>query len=175
MKTFAVLALTLLAAASLRAEAPATFEVGGLTFARPSDWQWVEVTSPMRKAQLKVPGATAEQAADITFFHFGPSGGDVNANVQRWLGQFQSPADASKTAPLEVAGTKVTLVTTEGTFASGMPGGPTTALENYALLGAIIEGGEGNVFIKMTGPKDVVKAANQKFIDFVTAAASKKK
>src|SRR5689334_130443 len=122
MKSLALLALTLFAAASLHAQAPATFDVGGLSFARPTDWQRVEVTAPKRKAQLKVPGAAADQAADITFVHFGPSGGDVAASVQRWLGQFKSAEGVSKTEPLEIAGTKVTLVTTEGTFSSGMPG-----------------------------------------------------
>jgi len=61
-------------------------------------------------------------------------------------------------------------VTTEGTFSSGMPGGPTTAMENYALLGAIVEHKEGNVFVKMTGPAALVKASRQKFLDFLATA-----
>jgi hypothetical protein len=176
MKFPAVLLLALLSALTLRAEDPASFEVGGLKFARPADWKWVEVTSPMRKAQLKVPGATADQSADITFFHFGSgAGGDVHANTQRWLAQFKGSDAAGKTEPQEIAGTKVTLVSTEGTFSSGMPGGPSTQLENYALLGAIVEGPEGNVFVKMTGPAALVKESRAKFLEFITAAISGKK
>jgi len=160
---------------TVRADDPTTFDVGGLKFTRPTEWKWVEVTSPMRKAQLKVPGATAEQNADITFFHFGSGGGDVNANVQRWLMQFKSAEGAEKIEPQEIAGTKVTLASTEGTFSSGMPGGPTAALENYALLGAIIEGPEGNVFVKMTGPAPMLKATRAQFLDFITAAIKTKK
>lgn len=171
MKRFALLALCLLGAVSLRADDPATFPVGGLTFKRPTDWAWVPVSSPMRKAQLKVPGARADEAADITFFHFGPaSGGDVQSNAQRWVNQFHGPADAAKIENKEIGGAKVTLVSTEGTYTSGMPGGPTTTLENYALLGAIIEHPDGNVFIKMTGPATLVKDSRQKFLDFLATA-----
>jgi hypothetical protein len=176
MKFPALFALALFTLAGLRAEAPATFDVGGLKFTRPADWQWIEVTSPMRKAQLKVPGATADQSADVTFFHFGAGGGgDVAANAQRWLAQFKGAEGASKIEPQEIAGTKVSLVTTEGTFSSGMPGGPTTAVENAALLGAIIEGPEGNVFVKMIGPVPLVKASRQKFLEFITAAIAAKR
>ena len=40
-----------------------------------------------------------------------------------------------------------------GTFLSGRPFGPKTPKPGYALVAAIIEGKEGAVFIKMTGPK----------------------
>lgn len=171
MKRLALLVLSLSCAAVMAADGPATFPVGNLTFKRPADWSWVEVTSPMRKAQLKVPGSKADESADVTFFYFGPNGGgDVQSNAQRWTSQFQSPEGASKIEPQEINGHKVTIVTTEGKFSSGMPGGPTTVMENYALLGAIIEDSEGNVFVKMTGPASLVKDSRQKFVDFLTAA-----
>jgi hypothetical protein len=131
----------------------------------------------MRKAQLKVPGATPEASAEITFFHFGPGGGGgLQANVQRWLGQFQSAEGASKIEPQEIAGAKVTLVSTEGTFSSGMPGGPTTPLSGHALLGAIIENTDGDVFVKMTGPAGLVKESRAAFLDFLkTGIGSAKK
>jgi hypothetical protein len=176
MKFLAPLLFALLTLVAARAEDPATFEVGGLKFSRPADWKWVEVTSPMRKAQLKVPGASADQSADITFFHFGAGGGgDVTSNAQRWLAQFKSPEGVSKIEPQEIAGTKVTLVTTEGSFSSGMPGGPAAVMENAALLGAIIEAADGSVFVKMTGPAALVKASRAKFIEFITGAIPPKK
>ena len=167
------LAALLLPLIAARAEDPAKFEVGGLSFQRPPEWGWVPVTSSMRKAQLKVPGSEGQQPAEITFFHFGQgSGGDVPGNAKRWLAQFRSPEGVAKTEPQEIAGTKVTVVTTEGTFSSGMPGGPTTPMENYALLGAIIEAAQGNVFVKMTGPSAVVKGAHKQFMNFITTAVS---
>jgi hypothetical protein len=111
--------------------------------------------------------------ATTAFFHFGAgSGGDVDANAKRWLAQFKAAEGASKIEPQEMDGTKVTLVRTEGTFSSGMPGGPTTPLEGQALLGAIVEGKEGNVFIKMTGPAPVVKGAEKQFMNFISSAVT---
>jgi hypothetical protein len=175
MKKLPILLVALLSAITLRAQDPATFDVAGLTFTRPTEWKWVEVTSPMRKAQLKVPGAKPEQSADIIFFHFGAgAGGDIKANADRWLAQFKSAEGASKVETNAINDTKVTLVTTEGTFSSGMPGGPTTPLENQALLGAIIESAEGNIFVKMTGPAELVKGSRERFIEFITKAIPKK-
>jgi hypothetical protein len=170
MKRLSLLVLSLVGAASLRAEDPATFPVGSLTFKRPADWSWVAVSSPMRKAQLKVPGSKPEESAEIIFFHFPGGGGGVQANVDRWIGQFADGKDKAKIEPQTIGGTKVTIVTTEGTFNSGMPGGPTTPMTNYALLGAIIEDKGDGVFVKMTGPAAIVKGSRQKFLDFLATA-----
>lgn len=168
----ALLAFTL----SAPAQDATTFDVGGVKFSRPVNWQSVPVNSPMRKAQLKVPAADPSKAAEITFFHFGAGqGGDVQANAQRWLKQFKSKEGAEKVEPLTIPGAKVTLVSTEGTFASGMPGGPAEPKENYALLGAIIDGLDGPVFVKMTGAAETVNDARKTFIDFITVAAAGKK
>lgn len=170
-----VFALTLLAAASLRAEDPATFEVGGFKFTRPAEWKWVAVTSPMRKAQLAVPGKDGAKPAEMTFFHFGAGGaGGVDANVKRWLGQFESKEGADKVEPETIGGVKVMFVSTEGTFSGGMPGAAAAPLENYALLGAILDHADGAVFVKMTGPAAVVQGAAKQFRAFIAAAAGAK-
>ena len=48
----------------IAAEAPKTFKVGEFTFTRPADWQWVDVTSSMRKAQLKMLDPIIVDAAE---------------------------------------------------------------------------------------------------------------
>jgi hypothetical protein len=176
MKRFVIFSITLLCAFILRADDPTSFPVGGLNFTRPAEWTWVPVSSPMRKAQLKIPGEKPAEIADITFFYFGEGGGgDVQANAQRWTGQFKGVEGATKIEEERIAGMKVTLVATEGTFSSGMPGGPSTPLENYALLGAIIEDKDGNVFVKMTGPSALIKQSRKKFLAFITAAIEARK
>ena len=175
MKLLPVLAGLLLTVSAL-AQDQSKFDVGGFTFERPESWQWVPVNSPMRKAQLKIPGKDGGPAADITFFHFGPGqGGDVKSNADRWLRQFESKEGVAKIDQQVIDGSKVTIVTTEGTFNSGMPGGPTTALENHALLGAILESGQGDVFVKMTGPIALVKENQPQFMDFLKKAIAAKK
>ena len=156
---------------SAQAQAPATFEVGSITFSRPSDWSWVTPSSSMRKAQLAIPGINPSAAAEVTFFHFGAGGGgDTDSNVKRWLAQFKSAPGAEKVEEKKIGSRKVTVVSTEGVFSSGMPGAPVSAQENYALLGAIMEDAGGTVFIKVTGPKATVQAATPKFFEFLAAA-----
>src|SRR5689334_18854706 len=85
---------TLFALAVFAADAPKTFSVSDFTFTRPSAWEWVPSTSPMRKAELKVESKDKKEKAEVIFFHFGESnGGGTQANVERWLSQFKEPKD----------------------------------------------------------------------------------
>ena len=164
----ALLLALLTTAPALRAADPATFTVGAFTFKRPPTWQWVVANSPFRKAQLHVPDPTnpAAPGADAVFFTFGPGqGGDANQNISRWIGQFDKPETVNPVVEsATIKGTKVTRVRVEsGTFSSGMPGQPATPMANYGLYGAILESPQGDVFIKLTGPADIVKAAAANF------------
>jgi len=147
----------------LGADEPKSFKVGEFTFTRPTDWQWVDVTSSMRKAQLKVSGPDKSQGAEVVFFYFGEgNGGGTKANVDRWLSQFQDKSNP-KVEDVHPGKQTVTYVEVQGTYLSGMPGGPRTPQPNSMLLGAIIESAKGNVFIKMTGPVATVKSAKETF------------
>lgn len=155
---FALVTLRLTAA-----DAPKSFKVGEFSFTRPADWQWVEVTSSMRKAQLKVPGPDKSQSAEVVFFYFGEgNGGGTKPNVDRWMSQFQDQS-SPKVEETKVGKHRVTYVEVEGTYLSGMPGGPRTPQPKSMLEGAIIESDAGNVFIKMTGPVAVVKSSKDAF------------
>lgn len=159
------------------ADGPATFKVGEFTFSRPADWQWVEVNSVMRKAQMKVTDATKKESAEVIFFFFGEGGGgSTQANIDRWLSQFAEPREKlnSKVENLSVSGRKVSYVQAEGTYQSGMPGGPKTPQPNTMLMGGIIESEQGNVFIRLTGPVTLAKASQTEFRKMVEGALSKK-
>ena len=164
--TLLALAFSVLAPATLQAAAPESFTVSEYSFKRPATWEWVEVASSMRKAQLKVSDPKITDSAEVVFFHFGPSdGGGVQANVERWYGQFKEPK-ASINAKIEkvtVGGTEVTYVSAEGTYLSGMPGAARAEKAGYALRGAIVAGKQGSVFVKMTGPAALVKSADKDF------------
>ena len=164
----AFLALVAIAFSSnLRAE---TVKVEALTFAVPDGWKSVTPSSPMRKAQLEV--ARGPEKAEVTFFHFGADqGGTAEDNVARWYAQFPGSEKNRITEHAQIGAVKITFAMTDGTFNSGMPGGPTTPMENYALCGAILETGTGNVFVKMTGPNAVVKASTEAFKKMVADAA----
>lgn len=175
MRFFPALFLLLALLSGVRADAPAKFPVGGYEFTRPADWKWVEPTSTMRKAQLQIPGKDGGKPADITFFFFGESnGGGVDANVQRWFGQLTGNPEANKAEPMEFNGVKVTMVTAAGTLKASPMAGIPDELPDAALVGAIVEHAEGAVFIKMTGPAELVKSSREKFTAMVKAAAEKK-
>ena len=147
-----------------------TVKVEGFTFAVPEGWKSVTPSSPMRKAQLEV--ARGPEKAEVTFFHFGADqGGSAADNVARWYAQFPGSEKNRITENVQIGSVKITFAMTEGTFNSGMPGGPTTPMEGYALCGAILESATGNLFIKMTGPNAVVKASTDAFKKMVLDAA----
>lgn len=154
------------------ADAPATFKVSAVQFARPEKWEWVPTQSEMRKAQLKVPN-TGGEAGEVIFFYFGPGGaGGTQANVTRWFGQFQGTKEEIKgrTEEAKVGDTKVTYVMAEGTYKSGMPGGAQTPKPGFGLLGAILEDPAGHVFVRFTGPKALVEASTADFKKMIAAA-----
>ena len=160
---------------SIAAEGPKTFSVSEFTFTRPQDWEWVPTTSQMRKAELKVESKDKKEKAEVIFFHFGESnGGGTQANVERWLSQFKEPREKlnSKVETAKINKRAVTFVQAEGTYMSGMPGGPKTAQPNSMLLGAIIESDKGNVFVRVTGPVGLVKAAQPQFKKMIEGASS---
>ncbi len=152
-------------AATLHAAGPETFKVSEFTFKRPGTWEWVEVASQMRKAQLKVMAKDTPEPGEVVFFFFGPQSGGTKANVDRWFGQFIEGRDQinAKTEEKTVGKVKVTYVTAEGTYKSGMPGTAPTPKPGYALLGAIVEGEEGSVFVRLTGPAALTKGARGDF------------
>lgn len=155
------------------AESPAQFKVSEFSFTRPEKWEWVSVNSPMRKAQLRVPDASGKEGAEVIFFYFGQQdGGSAQANIERWFSQFQEPRNALQTKVEESkkGEHKVTYVRAQGTYLSGMPGGPKTPKPNYMLLGAIVEGEQGNVFVRLTGPAELAKASEAGFRKMVESA-----
>jgi hypothetical protein len=170
MKTAFAAALFFLLVAAVAPAEPV--KVGAFTFAVPEGWKTVTPSSAMRKAQLEI--GQGSDKAEVTFFQFGAGqGGSVAENVARWFAQFSGGEDKRKTETVQAGSVKITYATTEGTFSSGMPGGPTTPMNGYALCGAIVESPEGSVFIKMTGPTSVVKSSTEAFKKMVSEAAKK--
>jgi hypothetical protein len=128
-------------------------QVKGLELLLPSGWTSVPPSSQMRAAQVVIDGPGG--AAEMAVFHFGAGqGGDVEANIQRWLGQIvPQPGTQPQRQNLEANGLRITFVDAEGTLQPGQMGvGPQTAQPGSRLLGAVIEGDGGPWFLKATGP-----------------------
>lgn len=152
-------------------------QTGGLT------WEAVEPLvgraprSRMRAAEYAVAGAAPDTGAEMTVYYFGPGqGGSVEANLDRWIGQFTRPdkkpsRDAAKIEKHDVGGVRVTTLDLEGTFAANMgpmmKATPKGGNPGYRVLGAIAEGPDGPVFFKLVGPKATVEMAEAAFYHLV--------
>jgi hypothetical protein len=145
---------------------------GGIRWTPPPNWK-SEGQRPMRLATYQVaPAAADPEGGECGVYYFGEGqGGSVEANIDRWMGQFQQPGgksskDAARVEKRTIHGLKVTTVDVSGAY-TGMggpraPQGPPKA--GYRLLGAVVEGPQGSVFFKFTGPAKTV-AQNQSLFE----------
>ena len=173
LSSFRAPCLILFLAFALRADA---VEVAGYDFKAPSDWKSSPPSSKMRKAQFSLASSSASDGngGEVVFYHFGQGGaGGVKANVDRWMKQFENPQGQSVKSET-IGGTKVTYAEAHGTYLSGRPFGPKTPNPGYAMLAAIIEGKQGAIFVKMTGPRQTVAANSAKLKKMVSDSLSKK-
>jgi len=148
---------------------------GGLKWTAPAGWK-SGGTSPMRAASYAIAPAAGDTAGGecaVYFFGVGQGGG-VEANVDRWKGQFSGPAGkppVAQVATQKARGLTITTVDTSGSY-SGMGGpmaGGQSAVPGYRLLGAIVQGPGGNIFVKFTGPAKTVAANKQKFDQLIAS------
>lgn len=178
--TLALLAAAFLltAPSTLRAEED-TITVSEFTFKFGKPWIRQQPVSSMRAGQLLYEQKD-ENLTDIelVIFFFGAGGGGgVQANIDRWLGQFEGTPE-SKTEEKEMGGKKVVLLTAKGTFLDTAPGagpfsgGPKTAKPDYTMLAAILPSEQGAVFLKLTGPDKSVEAMKEDFDKFVASPFS---
>ena len=96
----------------------------------------------MRVAEFVVPKAAgdSEDAEAIVYF-FGGSGGTVDANIDRWIGQMQQPdgsasKDKARRETLTINGLKVTTVDVAGTVCRGGAAGRDRAPQQAGLPAA---------------------------------------
>ena len=158
---------------SLDAAAASSFSVSDTRFEAPKDWKKVPSASTMRRAQFAVEFKGVPEKGEVVFYYFGPGGaGGTKANVQRWFRQFKEPETQLETRleTIKVNNIPVTLVKATGTYMSGSPAGPKVPKPQFSLLAAILEAPKGHIFIKFTGPRDLVDNAEKGFRSMVKSA-----
>jgi hypothetical protein len=154
-------------------------EVSGVTFTPPSTWKDLG-PSGMRNANYTFgPVGDDKDSATLAIFYFGEKGGgDPKANIERWIGQMKAPDGSdphgrAKTLDAKAGDLLVHWVEVDGTYLSGgMMGGPTVEKTGYRMAAAVVEGPQGNLFFKLTGPD---KTAVKMIDEFKTALLSIKK
>lgn len=137
-----------------------------LTLSVPGDWPRKEPKSKIVEHEFAIPAAEGDDI-DGRMIMMG-AGGTVEANLDRWVGQFVQ-ADGSDTKQQakirqkEVAGQKIHTIDVAGIYKDRPRGplGPSVDKPNYRMLGAIIVTQDsGSYFVKLYGPAATV-AANE--------------
>jgi hypothetical protein len=136
---------------------------GSLLLEAPAGWKRVQPKSGIVETEFAIPSAGELPAGRMTVMG---AGGSVQANIDRWYGQFAQPdgsatKEKATTKTIKLAGSTVTLVDVSGTY-KDTPGGPfaggkTIERPEYRMLAAIVETPEaGSHFLKFYGPAATV-------------------
>lgn len=146
---------------------------GRLDFQAPKSWEKKQPKFNIVESEF-APKSSKENVdpARLTIM---ASGGSIEANVERWIGQF-SQEDASDTeehtkqTEKKINGMKVQIVDIQGTYAdsAGPFAGNAVQRKGYRMLGAIIETKVvGNYYFKMYGPKETIDEHEKRFMDMI--------
>ena len=149
---------------------------GEISYTVPADWKSEEPKSKMRKAQYKIPGFDGAADAEMAVFVFPGTGGSVQANIDRWVGQFVQPDgsdsnEKTETNKIRVNNMPVTTVYLTGTYLQStspmMMNGPKEEKAEYAMLAAIVETSTDPWFFKLVGPQQTVDHWRPEFDKFI--------
>lgn len=125
------------------------------SFTIPEGWTQQPASNAMRVTELVAPAPKPGTSAPVAAFSL--AGGDIDANITRWEGQFSDADPVRSREKIQRAGTTIHLVEMAGAY-RGMGGmGSGAAAEGTVMRAAIIERpGQPNLFIKMTGSAEAM-------------------
>lgn len=150
------------------------FGVGKLIV--PAEFKKSEVQSRIIEHEFSASAEDGDDAptARVTMMR---AGGGVEANIDRWKGQFGgSDKEVSETEVVESGKLTVHTIQVTGEYTETMGGGPFSGGKkvkrpNYAMLGSILVDSRGRqYFVKMIGPADVIEANEAAFKKMVRSA-----
>lgn len=151
---------------------------GELRYKAPAGWQAEQPTSSMRKAQFVLPRAAGDaEDGSLLIFYFGPGqGGSAQANLDRWIAQFEQPdgspsKDKARMRSMAVNGMNVSLLDLSGTYTAEMnPGaGDRQNKPQSRMLAAVVETPKGPYFVKLVGPVRTVDKWEPDFTAFLNS------
>ncbi len=145
-----------------------TVKADELELTVPRIWKAIEPSNTFRKAVFEIPAVEGDdEPAEYVVFYFGGDGGGLQANVKRWIDQFQdSERKVTMTQGTSPAG-KYVLVELAGTY--NKPVGPpvlrkTEPMADARMLAVVLAvEGQGNYFLKLAGPDKTVAAVANSF------------
>jgi hypothetical protein len=155
-------------------ENPSRLDLAGgkIKLTAPKDWQRKQPRTSIVEYEFAVPAAKGD-AADgrLTVMS---AGGGIDANIDRWYGQFTQPDGGStreraKIKKQMIGGEEVHIVDLSGTYKDQAgPHAPATERPKYRMLAAIIPvKGAGTYYLKFYGPERTVTEQEKAFISMI--------
>lgn len=149
-------------------------DLEAISLTAPEGWTRKKASSSFVMAEFELPRAEGDPADGRLTVSV--AGGSVEANVERWKGQFGGKPTNESQRDMEVDGVTVTRVDLAGEFNDQRgPFAPATPQPNYRMMAAIIPIGETLHFIKATGPEKTLEAHAEKFDEFIKSLKRKEK
>jgi hypothetical protein len=158
--------------------------IAGVTVRAPGVWKDFGPSGMRAASYAYGPVRGDADSATVAVFYFGKQGGGaIEANFDRWLGQMARPdgadprqaakradgtADGMPFHHMEVAGSY------NGAAMGGGMGGGGGARTGYFMSAAVLEGPEGSIFFKLTGPEKTAREMNNAFLVMLQAARKAK-
>ncbi|WDI40374.1 hypothetical protein [Bremerella sp. P1] len=158
--------LTAVTAMADEAKKPAeqiAFGDGHLEMTKPEGWKSVKPRVGIIDVEMEVPAVKGD-GTDGRVTLMG-AGGSIEANIDRWKGQFVKMTKDAVVKEETIAEQKVHLVELVGDFKDQRgPFAPAEVKEGYTMLAAIITTEKlGNYFLKFYGPSKTIDENKEKF------------
>ena len=138
----------------------------------PTIWQKKAPRSRLVEHEFSIP-SDMEEVADVRITIM-QAGGGVEANIERWIGQFSQPDGTAtkaraKRQQRKIAEQEVYVVDISGSYKDQPQGpfGPSVDRSDYRMLAAILKTEGGNFFIKMYGHQDLIAKSEAAFGEFL--------
>lgn len=155
-------------------------KVQDITLRVPQSWKQQPPSNRLRLAQFDIPAAEGDKEdAELVISSFGGGGGGIDANVQRWIDQFQPEGRRAKVHTGTTPQGAYVIADLTGTY--NKPDGPpiqrkTIPTPGSRMLAVILTvEDKANYFLKLTGPEKTVTAAAEALRASFGADAGKEK
>ena len=142
-------------------------QLAEFTMKIPDSWEKAQPSSEMRMLEFNVP----EAKSNIAGFYFGQREEMVEANINRWRGQYKK----EKSFDRETYDQGQIFVRIAGTYKKKpFPMAQEfTETPGYMALAAIVPSSQGPYFFKMVGEKENVSKVEEEFIGFIRSYSKK--
>jgi hypothetical protein len=172
-----VLASQSIASAQEKADKGKTIELGDFKVTAAAEWQQKQPKSQILSHEFAAPAAEGDKTdGRLTVMQ---AGGSIDANIDRWYGQFTQPdgSDSKSKAKVQkrvVAGQDVHVVDISGTYKDQAgPFAPAVDKPKYRMLAAIVATEKGNFFLKFYGPERTMAKHEKAFSQMIDSLSAR--